>query len=182
MIRHLVCVLTTAFAGAALAQGPAPVNQHIDVNVYPALTGQSGLYDLNVSPTQKGPPGTIAVTYAAPPPAYSFQQVLANTHGYVSTGVSTGGGYGVDGGVSIPIVPGRAELNLQAGTGQLPTYKINGFKSPAVTYDTYGASLSLHPSDNLTAVIGVQGLRLHANGLGQNAFATSAPANAFGPP
>jgi len=157
---------------------PAPPNTHYDLNVYPPLTGQSGLYDLNVSNAQKGPPGTIALSSATPSPAYSFQDVLKNTHGYVSTGVSSGSGHFFEGGVSIPLVPGKAELELGASTGQLPTFKnfSNTGKAPAITYDAYNVGLSLHPTDDVSAYIGVSGMRLKANGLGPYGYGYSGPA------
>ncbi len=183
MFSRLLCAVLLTAAGTAAAQTvnqgtdvtnsgstmPAPPNSHYDLNVYPALTGQSGLYDLNVANAQKGPPGTIALTSATPPPpAYSFQDVMKNTHGYVSTGVSSGSGHFFEGGVSIPLVPGKAELEVGASTGQLPTFKnfSNNGKAPAITYDAYNVGLALHPTDDISAYIGVSGMRLNAKGLG----------------
>ncbi len=164
------CMVGPAFGQTA----SAPAAKPYDLNLYPTLSSQSGLYDLNAAPAQKGPPGTIAVT-APQAPSYSFQDVLANTHGYVSAGVSSRNGHNFEAGVSIPIVPGKAELELAASTGQADTYKFSGVpgKTPALTYDTYSAGLALHPTDDITAFIGVTGLRLHQSGLGGYPFGSS---------
>ena len=162
-------VLAVCLAGAAPVWAQtAPAGKPTDVNVYPALAAPGGLYDLNVAGTQNGPPGTIAVTSATPTHNYSFEDVLANTHGYVSAGVSTGNGHSFDGGVSIPLVPGKAELELSASTGQLSTYRIADArgKTPGVTYDAYSVGLALHPADNVEAYVGVSSVRLHTSGLG----------------
>ena len=156
-------------SSAALAQtGARPT----DINIYPSLAAPGGLYDLNVASTQNGPPGTLALTSVAPPHAYSFEDVLANTHGYVSAGVSTGSGHSFDGGVSIPLVPGKAELELSASTGQLPTYRFADArgKLPSATYDAYSVGLALHPADGVDAYIGVSSVRLHTSGSGGYGF------------
>ena len=177
MLPRILCAVLLVSVGKAAAQGPSA--SHYDLNVYPTLTGPSGLYDMNVAAAQKGPPGTIALTTSTPAPAYSFKDVVANTHGYVSTGVSTGSGHFFEGGVSVPLVPGKAELELSGSSGQLPTFKVNGGgRTPTLTYDAYNVGLALHPSDNVSAYIGFSGLRLHANGqgglypFGPNAYAT----------
>ncbi len=155
----LVAVLLGA--GVAGAQTPNP---HYDLNVYPSLGGTDSPYNLNVAPTQNGPAGTVVMTSTAPPTAYSFQDVLANTHGYVSTGVATHGGHEFSGGVTIPLVPGRADLSVGASSGQVggfPSFTAGG-KSSTLRYDSYYAGLHLHPTDDIDAFIGVSGLRLHA--------------------
>jgi len=173
--KHL-CLFTfiLASSGVAAQTPPAAGQQHYDLNVYPALNGGSP-YDLNVASTHSGPPGTIAMTSAAPPPAYSFKDVLANTDGFLQTGVSSRGGYDVSGGVSIPILPGKADLDLAAGTGQLAGWgKTPSGKTPLATFDQFSAGLHIHPSDDIDAYIGMSGLRLHD--LGPN------PGYAFGLP
>jgi hypothetical protein len=152
--------------GGLYAQPAAPPGgqQHYDLNVYPALNGGSP-FDLNVATAQNGPPGTIAMTSAAPPAAYSFKDMLANTHGFVETGVSSRGGYGVSGGVGIPVLPGKADLDLAAGTGQLAGWgKTPNGKTPLATYDQYSAGLHFHPTDDTDAYIGVTGIRVHPLG------------------
>jgi hypothetical protein len=115
------------------------------------------------------------MTSTAPAPAYSFKDVLANTHGFVETGVSSRGGYDVSGGVSIPILPGKAELDLAAGTGKLAGWgKTPSGKTPLAVYDQYSAGLHFHPTDDTEAYIGITGLRLHAP--------TSTPGYPFGFP
>jgi len=171
------------FSGAALALallwvGPAAAqtatsdpNQHYDLNVYPVLAGQSGLYDLKAATTQSGPAGTIAMTSASPPAAYSFQDILANTHGYVEAGVSSRSGHSFSAGVTMPIVPGKADLDLAVGTEQFSPYRaVAGGKAPIVTSDSYSAGLHLHPSDDLDAYIGFTGLRIHGSGFSPYAY------------
>jgi hypothetical protein len=148
-------------AGWAAPAAPSSAKPY-DLNVYPALGNSGGTYDLSVAATQNSPPGTIAMTNTAPPAAYSFKDVLANTHGFVEAGVASRGGHEFSGGVSIPIVPGKAELDLAAGTGQIAGVSlVPGQKTPIATYDTYSAGLHLHPADDLDAYIGIAGLRLH---------------------
>ncbi len=159
-MRTLACLALLVAATSAQAQ---PAAKPTDVNIYPSLNPQGGLYDLNVAGTQNGPPGTVALTTAAPTAKYSFEDIIANTHGYVSAGVSSHGGHGFEGALSIPLVPGKAELEVAAGTGQDGGYKIPGFsgKTPTTTYDTYSVGLSLHPTDDITAYVGVSSVRLH---------------------
>jgi hypothetical protein len=88
--------------------------------------------------------------------------MLANTHGYVATQVSSRGGYGVEGGVSMPIVPGKVDLDLGGGTGQIGDLRtLNGGKHATLTYDSYYAGLHVHPTDDFDATIAISGLRLH---------------------
>ncbi len=173
MVRALLC-FAAVVSGAASAQTPA--NQHYDLNVYPSLAPSGGLYDLNVAPAQNGPPGTVALTNTAPSQAYSFQDIVRNTHGYVSAGVATHNGHEFEGGVSIPIVPGKADLDLAASTGQwgVPG-NVAGGKNAAVTYDSYSAGLHLHPTDNVEAYIGVSTVRLHAPAQAVLPFGVAGP-------
>ncbi len=161
-------------SGAASAQTPA--SQHYDLNVYPSLASSGGLYGLNVAPAQNGPPGTVALTSATPPQAYSFQDILRNTHGYVSAGVATHNGHEFEGGVSIPIVPGKADLDLAASTGQwgVPS-NVAGGKNAAVTYDSFSAGLHLHPTDDVEAFVGVSTVRLHAPSQAVLPFGVAGP-------
>jgi hypothetical protein len=165
-MRRAIAAVCMVLAGAlpvgsAWAQ-TAPAPQHYDLNVYPVIAG-SGAFDLENAPKQSGPAGTVTMNSAAPPPAYSFKDMLANTHGYVETQVSSRGGYGVEGGVSIPIVPGKADLDLGIGTGQItePRWLSGNGKRQTQTYDTYYAGLHLHPVDGLDAEIAISGLRVH---------------------
>jgi len=149
-------------AGVGAAQA-APPSTAYDVNVYPQLGG-GGAYDFASATTNGSPPGTVTMTSATPSAAYSFKDMLANTHGYVSAGVSSRNGHEFDAGVSIPLVPGRAQLDVGGGTGQFePSWaaKVN-CKTPVATYDTYYAALHLHPTDDFDATVGISGLRLHA--------------------
>ena len=159
-------LLWSAAAPAQSTANQSTTNQHYDLNVYPALTS-GGPYDLTAAPVQTGPAGTITMTSAAPSAAYSFKDMLANTHGYVSTGVSSRGGYGFEGGVSMPILPGKVDLEVGGGTGQtgnLP--RLNGNdKHTNLTYDSYYAALHVHPTDDFDATIAISGLRLHGNSI-----------------
>ncbi len=164
-MRLLACLAVLAVPQIACAQTPAA--KPTEVNIYPALNPQGGLYDLNVAGTQNGPPGTVALTTGAPTAKYSFEDVLANTHGFVSAGVSSHGGHAFEGGLSIPLVPGKAELEVSATTGQDGGYKVAGLpgKTPTTTYDAYSVGLNLHPTDDISAYIGVSSVRLHSAGF-----------------
>ncbi len=171
-MRLLACLAFLVMTAAARAQTPAA--RPTDVNIYPSLNPQGGLYDLNVAGTQNGPPGTVALTTVAPSAKYSFEDLIANTHGYVSAGVSSHSGHTFEGGLSIPLVPGKAELEVAAATGQDGGYKIANFagKTPVTTYDTYSVGLALHPTDDISAYIGVSSVRLHSSGLGLYPYGT----------
>jgi hypothetical protein len=167
----LVFALAPSLAAAQPAS-PAPAGQqHYDLNVYPSLATDSPF-----GPgSQAEPAGPIVASSAAPSPAYSFKDVLANTHGFLETGVSSRGGYDISGGVSIPILPGKADLDLSAGTGQLAGWgKLPNGKTPLAVYDSYSAGLHFRPTDDTDAYIGITGLRLHP--LGPN------PGTAYGLP
>jgi hypothetical protein len=169
----LVFTLAPRMAAAqpAVASGPGG-QSHYDLNVYPTVNGGSP-FDLGAA--QSGSPLAIVASSAAPPPAYSFKDALANSHGFLESGVSSRGGYEVSGGVSIPIVPGKADLDLAAGTGQLAGWgKTPNGKTPLAVYDSYSAGLHFRPTDDTEAYIGITGLRLHD--LGPN------PGYAFGLP
>ena len=174
--RAALCAtcLGLAWAGAALAQSTNPgialapgavqatTSPQYNLNPQPLTSGGGGLYDLNVATAQSGPPGTIAMTTKSPPLAYSFDQFVRNIHGYVSTGVSTGGGHEFSGGLFIPLVPDRAELAVGAGAGHigdLPPVTPGG-KRQTANYNSYYADLHLHPADNVDAYIGISGLHL----------------------
>ena len=163
-MRVVACLALLSATAAAQAQTARPT----DVNIYPSLAPQGGLYDLNVAGTQNGPPGTVALTTVAPTAKYSFADVVANTHGYVSAGVSTNGGHEFEGALSIPLVPGKAELEVSASTGQDGGYRLANFtgKTPSATYDAYSVGLALHPTEDISAYIGVSSVRLHGSGLG----------------
>ncbi len=152
------------WASAAAAQpalpGAAPGSRPYDLNIYPALAQSGGgLYDLNVAPSQNGPPGTVTLTDPTPAKSY-LDDVLRGTHGFVSAGVATHNGHVFDGGVRIPIVPGKADLELAASTGQFGMPGL-GTKNATVTTDSYSAGLHIHPTDDVDAFIGVSGVRLH---------------------
>lgn len=168
----LAFALAPRLAAAQPAATSAPTAQsHYDLNVYPSLNSGSP-FDLTEAGTPAGP---IVASSAAPSPAYSFKDALANTHGFLETGVSSRGGYEISGGVSIPIVPGKADLDLAAGTGQLAGWgKLPNGKTPLAVYDSYSAGLHFHPTDDTDAYIGITGLRLHP--LGPN------PGYAYGLP
>jgi hypothetical protein len=152
---------TQAAAGTAITAPPATTTQHYDLQPPVFGAGPSSVYDLNVSPNQNGPAGTIAVTSTAPPLAYSFDQYARSIHGYVSTSVSSNGGHEFSGGVTLPIVPGAADLDVGLSTGQIGGFRpYAGNKTLSAGYDAYYAGLHIHPSDNFDAYIGVQGLRL----------------------
>jgi len=156
----LACGLAARPAAAQASGAAGP--QHYDLNMYPSLNSGSP-YDLKVAGALGGTGGAVVASSAAPPPAYSFKDVLANTHGFLETGVSSRGGYGVSGGVSIPILPGKADLDLSAGTGQLAGWgKTPNGKTPLAVYDDYSAGLHFHPTEDTDAYIGISGVRLHA--------------------
>ncbi len=175
-MRVLACLAFLA-ASAAAAQAQTPAAKPTDVNIYPSLNPQGGLYDLNVAGTQNGPPGTVALTTAAPSAKDSFAEMVANTHGYVSAGVSSHSGHSFEGGLSIPLVPGKVELEVAAASGQDGGYKFANIpgKTPTTTYDAYSVGLALHPTEDISAYIGVSSVRLHSSGLGLYPYGPAGP-------
>jgi hypothetical protein len=147
--------------GTAIVSQPVSTAPHYDLQPPVFGGGANSVYDLNVSSTQNGPAGTIALTNTAPPPAYSFDQYARAVHGYVSTGVASNGGHEFSGGVNLPLVPGVADVDVGVGTGQTGGYKVAGTRLPSLRYDTYYAGLHLHPADNIDAYIGINGMRVN---------------------
>ncbi len=122
-------------------------------------------YNFAVAPAQNGPSGTLAVTTTAPQPAYSFDEFKQNVHATVETGVSSRGGYGVDGAVLLPLVPGKAELEVGAGTGQTGSLfpKVPGLKHASASITDYHATVYVHPADDLDIAITYAGANLRLN-------------------
>jgi hypothetical protein len=152
--------LALLFCGEVLA-APAPsAPTDLSVPMFAANAGDP--YSFAVAPVQNGPSGTVSVTQAVPPPAYSFADFKQNLHAYVETGVSSRGGYGVDGGVLIPLVPGRAELEVGGSTGQTGTLfpKVPGLKRVSASITDYHATLHVHPTDDLDISVTYAGANL----------------------
>ena len=114
---------------------------------------------LNVAPAQNGPAGTVAVTSQAPMQGYSFDEFRHNIQGYVSTGISSNGGRGAEAGVLIPLVPGKAELEIGGGGGRIGGLYpgVPRLKHAHVNTTDYYATLHVHPSDDLDISIGYAG-------------------------
>lgn len=161
--QFLLCGVAASLllcAGAADAQtSPPPAAPQHYLYTTPYAPGTGDPFDLNVSPVQNGPAGTVAVTTSAPPSDYSFADFTRNIHGYVSTGISTQGGHDFSGGVTMPLVPGKADLTVSASTGQIGGFQsaVPGQKNATAHYDTYSATLHLHPADDFDAYIGITG-------------------------
>jgi hypothetical protein len=161
--HFLACAAASSLllcAGAASAQTPAPpaAAQHY-LYTTPYAPGTGDPFDLTVAPVQNGPAGTVAVTSSAPPSDYSFADFARNIHGYVSTGVETHGGHDFSGGVTMPLVPGKADLTVSASSGQIGGFQPlgPGQKNAIAHYDAYSATLHLHPTDDVDAYIGITG-------------------------
>ena len=117
---------------------------------------------MTVAPAQNGPPGTVTVTQEAPLQGYSFDEFRHTVQGYVSAGVSSHGGRGVEGGVLIPLVPGKVELEVGAGTGRIGDLYpgVPRLKHATVGTTDYHATLHVHPSDDLDITISYAGANL----------------------
>ncbi len=152
--------LVLLLCGGALA-APAP-SAPTDMSLPMFAANAGDPYSLAVAPVQNGPAGTVTMTQTVPAPAYSFADFKQNLHAYVETGVSSRGGYGVDGGVLIPLVPGKAELEVGGGTGQTGTLfpKVPGLKKLNASVTDYHATLYVHPTDDLSIAITYAGANL----------------------
>jgi hypothetical protein len=95
-------------------------------------------------------------------PSYTLDRTV---HGYLTTGISTGGGRGVAGGVLVPVVPGVVTLEAGGGTGQTA---VQGFgpdgKSGRARSSTYYAALHVRPSQDVQIDVAVSGSSLHLPG------------------
>ncbi len=152
-----ICLLAAVLLGAAAAPAPsaAPAAAPTDLSV-PIFASSGGLDSFNVAAAQNGPPGTVAVTQSAAPAGYSFEEFKQNVHGYVETGVSSRGGYGVNGGLIVPLVPGKAELEVDGGTGQ--TGNLPGLKHKSLSTTAYNVGLHVHPTDDVDIYVGYTGV------------------------
>ena len=153
-----------AVAAPAAAQPPAQPTPaaptDLSLPMFAASAGDPA--GLTVAPAQNGPAGTVAVTQDAPLQGYSFDEFRHNIQGYVSAGVSSHGGRGVEGGVLIPLVPGKAELEVGAGTGRIGDLYpgVPRLKHATVGITDYHATLHVHPSDDLDISISYAGANL----------------------
>jgi iron complex outermembrane recepter protein len=150
--------------GVPPAQPAQPGAPHYLLTAPLSGPDSSNSYDFTTSTTQNGPAGTLMVAPTAPPPAYSFADFARNVHGYVSAGISTGGGHDFDGAVNIPLVPGKADLTIAGATGQLGSFTphVSGQKAGTLHYDAYQIGLHVHPADDFDAYIGISGLNMRS--------------------
>ena len=156
----LLLVGGAMMATPAAAQPGSATPTDLSLPMFAASAGDPT--SLNVAPAQNGPPGTVAVTEAAPMQGYNFDEFRRSIQGYVSTGISSHGGRGVEAGVLIPLVPGKAELEVGGGAGQIGDLysRVPRLKHAKVTTTDYYATLHLHPSDDLDISIGYEGANL----------------------
>ena len=118
-------------------------------------------YGTGTPPVQNTPPGTLALTPAAPSVTSAIGAYARNVHGFVSAGVSSRGGEDLAAGVEMPLVPGKLDLAVSGNTGQTGGWAHPaGTKAPDLRYNGYQASLDYHPTDDFEAEIGVSGENL----------------------
>jgi hypothetical protein len=131
-----------------------------DLSVPMFSSAPGGLNNYNIAASQNVPPGTVAVTQSNAPSGYSFEEFKQNVHGYVETGVSSRGGYGVNGGLIVPLVPGKAELEVSGGTGQTGNLfpKVPGMKHSSISTTAYNVGVHVHPTDDLDIYVGYTGV------------------------
>ena len=162
-LAHLLALALAALpAGQALAQPSPPSSATTPAGPRYLLTAP--LYSGNPDDPFAVAPAPVqttatSVSSSTPPMAYSFIDLSKYVHGYVSAGVATQGGHDFSGGVSLPLVLDKVDLIVSGNTGQqggyLPAYP--GGKKGVLHYDTYNVGLLLHPTDDITAYIGVSG-------------------------
>ncbi len=169
--RDSAAITAPSFAAtpAAPATPPGqavPPNHPLALGVPVFSPTASSPYNFNVAPAQVGPPGTITMTSASPLPDYSFQQFAHDVHGYASAGVSSNNGHMFSGGVTAPLVPGKADVFLNATTGQFGNLPAPpGVKPGTLNYTAYGGGIAIHPTDDFSAFIGIQHVQV---GVKQN--------------
>lgn len=140
-------------ASAPIAvQGPV-TSSHPTIDITPAAPAD-GTFSLQSPVT--GVPAGAQPAPAGGSVATSFDEFSRNVHGYASAGVGTHDGHGFEGGVLIPLVPGKLELEAGAGTtqqGGLPSLR-RGEKASTFRGTSYYAALHAHPSDDVDVTIG----------------------------
>ncbi len=170
--RHLALgALACLAAGAASAQTPdatpAPAltsppppttTPHYNLGL-PMFAAGADPYNLSSATTAPAPQVSAATSQTALSNEYTFDTFRPQIHGYVSAGVATHNGHDFSGGVEMPLVPGKVDVAVGANTGQVGGFLpvVPGGKRTTVRYDSYYASVHLHPADNVDAYIGVVG-------------------------
>jgi hypothetical protein len=128
-----------------------------------ASTGSS------IEPTYASPAPTTGILDTTPMPASpmdSISRALGNATGYVSTGFSTAGGAGVEGGIAVPVIPGRVTIDAGGGTGQVPVWTASGRNHNTATahYNSYHADVTARVADGVTVSLGIAGANLSRPG------------------
>jgi hypothetical protein len=142
------------------ATGAAANNTHFDLNLPVFGSSNNNAYDLSgTTTTLNTAPAPTPPAQAALPDNYTFSNFAQSIHGYVEAGVGTQNGHNFSGGVEMPLVPGKVDLAVGASTGQQGGFVpyAPGTKPGSIHYDTYYASVHLHPADNFDAYIGITG-------------------------
>ncbi len=124
-----------------------------------AQVAAPGANPLSVTYPQTPPaPAGMVVMNEPPPDEYTLSP--PRIHGFLTTGISTNGGNTVQGGVIVPVVPGKVDLQVSGGTGAAPVFVPhgNGWKTKAVKYSDYSAALHVHATDDLDVTVAVTGL------------------------
>jgi hypothetical protein len=127
-----------------------------------AQTVAAGANPLSVTYPQAQPaPAGMVVLNDSAPDGYTLSP--PRIHGFLTTGISTNGGNTVQGGVIVPVVPGRVDVQVSGGTGQAPVFAPNGsgWKTKTVKYTDYAAAVHVHATDNVDVTVGVTGLNAH---------------------
>jgi hypothetical protein len=140
---HLTAGLVlVALAAPCSAQTAAPGANPLSVTYPQAQPAPAGMVMLNDSEPDR---------YTLSPP---------RIHGFLTTGISTNGGNTLQGGVIVPVVPGRVDVQVSGGTGQAPVFvpNGNGWKTKTVKYTDYAAAVHVHATDNIDLTLGVTGL------------------------
>ena len=150
-----------ASSGTAQIAVPGPVaSSHPTIDITPA-TPADGSFSLQ-SPVTGVPAGAQPMP-AAGSVATSFDEFSRNVHGYASAGVGTHDGHEFSGGVLIPLVPGKLELEAGGGTAQqggLAPFR-SGSKANTIRGTSYYAALHAHPSDDVDITVGFSHTDLH---------------------
>ncbi len=137
---------------------PAPTTPHYNLGL-PMFAAGADPYNLSAATTAPAPQTPATTSQSALSNEYTFDTFRPQIHGYVSAGVATHNGHDFSGGVEMPLVPGKVDVAVGANTGQLGGFVpvVPGGKPGTVRYDSYYASVHLHPADNVDAYIGVVG-------------------------
>lgn len=135
---------------------PGGTGQHFYLGVPMFASSANGANDFAAMQVQKGSGGTV---YLSNSEGNSFI-FNPGVHGFISAGIGSRGTRGLDGEVTVPLVPGKVDLSIAATTGRSDVFLPLPFgtaRQDTLSYQGYRVSLAVHPTDDFEAIFAVEG-------------------------